>query len=84
MIVYVHGARARRDGNSVSDEKIALKRGEHVDLGQARLTASGLARPLLYVRNAFGVVRYKSLRLNVPEVKERPAIEVLKVAEATP
>ncbi|HEX2675674.1 MAG TPA: hypothetical protein VHM19_03525, partial [Polyangiales bacterium] len=66
------------------EEKITLKRGEHVDLGQARLTASGLARPLLYVRNAFGVIRYKSLRLTVPEVKERPAIEVLKVAEATP
>ena len=47
-------------------------------------SATGIARPVLYVRNAFGVVRRKSVRLTVPEVTERPSVEVLKVAEAKP
>jgi hypothetical protein len=84
LVVHLNGARARLNGNSVSDEKVTLKRGDHVDLGRARLTASGLARPVLYVRNAFGVMRRKSVKLMVPEVTERPSVEVLKVAEAVP
>jgi NADH-quinone oxidoreductase subunit L len=84
LVVHPKGARARLNGNTVDEAKIVLKRGEHVDLGRARLTASGLARPVLYVRNAFGVMRRRSVKLLVPEVIERPAVEVLKVAEAQP
>jgi NADH-quinone oxidoreductase subunit L len=84
LVVQPNGARARLNGNNVEDAKVVLKRGEHIDLGRSRLTASGLARPVLYVRNAFGVMRRKSVKLLVPEVTERPAVEVLKVAEATP
>jgi NADH-quinone oxidoreductase subunit L len=84
LVVLPGGARATVNGNSVDDKKIVIKRGEHVDLGRARLTVTGIARPVLYVRNAFGVMRRKSVRLSVPEVSERPAVEVLKVAEAKP
>jgi hypothetical protein len=84
LTVTLNGSRARLNGNIVEDKRVVLKRGEHVDLGRARLTATGLARPVLYVRNAFGVVRRKSVKLMVPEVTERPSVEVLKVAEAKP
>ena len=85
LIVHLKGARARENGKDVSDAvQVILKRGEHIDLGRARLTVTGLARPVLYVRNAFGVMRRKSVKIMVPEVSERPSVEVLKVAEAVP
>ena len=38
----------------------------------------------VFVRNAFGVERVEVEELTLPDVTERPAVEVIKVAEATP
>jgi NADH-quinone oxidoreductase subunit L len=84
LLVHANGARLRKDGNSLSDKKVVLKRGEHVDVGQARLTAAGLARATLRVRNAFGVEREASHEMVLPEVTPRPAVEVVGMAEAKP
>jgi hypothetical protein len=44
------------------------------------VTAAGLVQPTLRVRNAFGVERQNSARLLLPEVSERPAVEVVGMA----
>jgi NADH-quinone oxidoreductase subunit L len=84
LLVQANGARVRQDGKAPSDGKLVLKRGQHVDIGQARLSVVGLARATLRVRNAFGVERQDSLELELPAVKERPAVEVLGMAEKRP
>jgi hypothetical protein len=84
LVVQRNGARLRKDGNALDEDKIVLARGEHVDIGQARLTAAALATPTLRVRNAFGVERQNNTRLLLPEVKPRPPVEVVGLAEAAP
>jgi NADH-quinone oxidoreductase subunit L len=80
IIVHKNGARVRFGGKSVAEDGLAIARGEHVDIGQARVTVAGLARPTLRVRNAFGVERQNSGQLLLPEVTQRPAVEVVGLA----
>jgi NADH-quinone oxidoreductase subunit L len=84
LLVRLNGARARKDGKSISDETTVLKRGDHISIGQARLSVAGQARATLYVRNAFGVERRASQKLVLPEITERPSLEVVGAAEARP
>jgi hypothetical protein len=66
----------------VSGESVLLERGEHVDIGGARVTATGLVRATLRVRNAFGVERQASLDIIIPHVAARVPLQVVGVAEA--
>jgi hypothetical protein len=84
ILIHKNGARVRIGGKSVADDALAIVRGEHADIGQARVTVAGLARPTLRVRNAFGVERQNSSRVLLPEVTQRPAVEVVGMAEAHP
>jgi NADH-quinone oxidoreductase subunit L len=71
LVVRPNGARVRRDGKTVSEPDLVLTRGQAIDIGSARLTVAGLARPTLRVRNAFGVERQKTLELTLPPVPPR-------------
>jgi NADH-quinone oxidoreductase subunit L len=83
--VRANGARVRREGKTLpKDEKIELGRGDHVDIGGARITVASRARSAVIVRNAFGVERRHCIDVTVPDVQERPAVQVLKVAEVGP
>jgi NADH-quinone oxidoreductase subunit L len=84
LSVRRNGARVHRNGNSVEEDPVVLRRGESIDIGRARLTGAGLVRVGVFVRNAFGVERATVEELTLPEVTERPAVEVIKVAEAAP
>jgi hypothetical protein len=84
LTVRRNGARLHRNGNSVDEDQVVLHRGDSIDVGRARLTGAGLVRVRALARNAFGVERAKELTLTLPDVPERPAVEVIKVAEATP
>jgi len=85
LVVRGNGARLRKSGNSVGkDEDVVLQRGDHLDVGQARLSVAGIVHVKLRVRNAFGVEREHVHELSLPEVSERPSVEVVSVAEAQP
>jgi hypothetical protein len=79
-----NGARLHRNGNAVDEDTVVLHRGDSIDIGQARVTGAGLVHVGVFVRNAFGVERVEIEELTLPEVTERQAVEVIKVAEATP
>jgi NADH-quinone oxidoreductase subunit L len=74
--VHPNGARVRKDGQNV-DGAIVLARGDRVDVGQARITVTGRARPTVRVRNAFGVERDRTLAVYVPAIEDRPAVEIV-------
>jgi NADH-quinone oxidoreductase subunit L len=85
VMLHVNGARVRVDDKLVpAGEKVQLARGEHADVGQARLTVARGARVTVQVKNAFGVERKSRVRFNLPHVVERPEVEILGVAEAAP
>ncbi len=78
IVVQPNGARVRRvrkdgqDGQAQAPSaKVHVGRGEHVTIGDARLSVTGLVRPRLLVRNAFGLSRTRLLKLMLPEVEER-------------
>jgi NADH-quinone oxidoreductase subunit L len=84
LVVRRNAARLHRNGNSADEEKVTLQRGESIDIGRARVTAAGLVQVGVHVRNAFGVERTWRQQVALPDVTERPAVEVIKVAEAAP
>jgi NADH-quinone oxidoreductase subunit L len=85
LMLHTGGARVHKAGKLLpAGEDVPLARGEHVDVGRARLTVTGSVRITAQIRNAFGAERTDSLRIELPEVSARPAIEVVGVAEATP
>jgi hypothetical protein len=85
LLLHTKGAQVHKAGKLLAPgEDVLLARGEHVDIGQARLTVTGSARVTVQARNAFGVMRVGSLQLELPEANERPAVEVVGVAEDSP
>jgi NADH-quinone oxidoreductase subunit L len=84
LVVRRNGARLHRNGNSTPEDKVILQRGESIDIGRARVTAAGLVHVGVHVRNAFGVERMWREEVALPDVGEREAVEVIKVAEAAP
>jgi NADH-quinone oxidoreductase subunit L len=75
-----NGARVRKDGElQAPNEKVRVGRGEHVNIGEARLTVTGLVRPSLQVQNAFGMERVRSFELVLPQVEARTRGEVAGV-----
>jgi NADH-quinone oxidoreductase subunit L len=82
LMVRANSARLRRDGKTLPGKSVLLVRGDHVDIGGARVSATGLARATLRVRNAFGVEREASLDILLPHIAARAPQQVLGVAEA--
>jgi hypothetical protein len=79
--VEPRGAMARYDGKRLeADEKVTVTRGQHIDLGQARISVVGEATPTLRVRNAFGVERESQESILLPQVTARGVVQ-LSMAE---
>jgi NADH-quinone oxidoreductase subunit L len=72
LVVEPRGAMVRFERKQVAaDEKITVARGQHIDIGQARITVVGEATPTLRVRNAFGVERECQESILLPQVSAR-------------
>jgi NADH-quinone oxidoreductase subunit L len=85
LIVRPNGARVRKDGSlQPPDAEVHVARGEHVSIGEARLTVTGFVKPRVEVRNAFGMQRVSSLDLVVPPVAPRASAQVAAVQGVLP
>jgi hypothetical protein len=77
IVIKPNGARVRKEGAvQLGDAEVRVTRGEHVMLGDARLSVSGYAKPRVQVRNAFGMERVQSVAVVVPKVPPRFTAQV--------
>lgn len=84
LVVEPRGAMARFEGKRLdADEKVTVARGQHIDIGQARISVVGEATPTLRVRNAFGVERECHESILLPQVTARGTVE-LSMNEVAP
>jgi NADH-quinone oxidoreductase subunit L len=80
LVIKPHGARVRKAGvTQPADAEIHVARGEHVSIGEARLSVSGYVKPRVQVRNAFGMERTESVGVVVPKVPPRITAEIARV-----
>jgi NADH-quinone oxidoreductase subunit L len=80
IVIKPNGARVRKEGAvQLGDADVHVLRGEHVMLGDARLSVSGYAKPRVQVRNAFGMERVQSVAVVVPKVAPRFTAQVAAV-----
>ncbi|MEY4578491.1 MAG: hypothetical protein RL701_3194 [Pseudomonadota bacterium] len=85
IVIRPHGARVRKDGQlALADADVHVARGEHVTLGDARLSVSGVARPRVSVRNGFGLEREETVAVVVPKVSPRVTAQVAVARGVTP
>jgi NADH-quinone oxidoreductase subunit L len=85
IVIRPHGARVRKDGQlALADSDVHVARGEHVTLGEARLSVSGVARPRVSVRNVFGLEREETVAVVVPKVSPRITAQVAVARGVTP
>jgi NADH-quinone oxidoreductase subunit L len=85
LVVEPRGARVRFEGKQVeAGEKVTVAIGQHVDIGQARISVAGEATPTLRVRNAFGVERECQESIVLPQITVRPSAEVVSMREGQP
>jgi NADH-quinone oxidoreductase subunit L len=83
LVIKPHSARVRKGGSlQAADAEVHVSRGEHVSLGEARLSVSGYVKPRVQVRNAFGMERTESVGVVVPKVPPRIIAEVAAVQGA--
>jgi hypothetical protein len=81
IVIKPNGARVRKEGTvQGADTEVRVLRGEHVMLGDARLSVSGYAKPRVQVRNAFGMERVQSVAVVVPKVAPRFTAQVAAAA----
>ena len=59
--------------------KVRVARGEHVSIGEARISVTGYVKPRVQVRNAFGMERTESVGVVVPKVPPRITAEIAAV-----
>jgi NADH-quinone oxidoreductase subunit L len=83
VVIEANGARVRKDGQLVKGS-VSVKRGEYVNIGEARLTVTGLVHAKLAVRNAFGMQRVRTLELEVPKIEPRGQARVAGLVGAAP
>ncbi|HVU80513.1 MAG TPA: hypothetical protein VHD89_00745, partial [Rhodanobacteraceae bacterium] len=77
IVIKPNGTRVRKEGAvQMGDAEVHVARGEHVMLGDARLSVSGYAKPRVQVRNAFGMERVQSVAVVVPKVAPRFTAQV--------
>jgi hypothetical protein len=85
VVLRAKGARVRKDGALQAPEtEVHVGVGEHVTIGDARLSVTGFVRPRLQVRNAFGMLRVGKMNLVVPQVAPRVIGEVATLAGDAP
>jgi NADH-quinone oxidoreductase subunit L len=85
LVIRPRGASVRKDGElQGADSDVHVSRGEHVTIGEARLSVSGLVRPRVQVRNAFGMERVQAVTVVVPKVAPRIGAQVAAVRGNTP
>jgi hypothetical protein len=70
IVIESNGGHVRK-GSEIVTGTTKLRRGEHVTIGDARLTVTGLVRTRLAIRNAFGMERVRELELPLPKVEPR-------------
>ncbi|HKP57492.1 MAG TPA: NADH-quinone oxidoreductase subunit L [Polyangiales bacterium] len=70
VVIEANGARVRKDGQ-LAKGSVRVKRGEYANIGEARLTVTGLVHARMAVRNAFGMERVRTLSLEMPKVEPR-------------
>jgi NADH-quinone oxidoreductase subunit L len=75
VMIEPNGARVRKNGK-LQRTPFKLSRGEYANIGEARLTVTGLVRPRMLVRNAFGMERVHSLELELPKIGPRVQAQV--------
>jgi NADH-quinone oxidoreductase subunit L len=81
VVVHPKGARVRKNGTLQAPEaEVHVGIGEHITVGDARLSVTGSIRPRLQVRNAFGMQREGRIYLVVPAVTPRVTAEVAALA----
>jgi NADH-quinone oxidoreductase subunit L len=83
VVIEVNGARVRKDGQ-LAKGSVRVKRGEYVNIGEARLTVTGLVHTRLAVRNAFGMERVRTLELEVPKIEPRGQARVAGLRGSAP
>jgi NADH-quinone oxidoreductase subunit L len=85
VIVHPKGARVRKDGAlQAAESDVHVGIGEHVSIGEARLSVTGFMRPRLQVRNAFGMSRVGRVNVVVPPVAPRMTAEVAALGGGAP
>jgi NADH-quinone oxidoreductase subunit L len=85
LIVRPNGATVRKDGELQNAEaEVHVGRGEHVTIGESRLSVSGVVRPRVQVRNAFGMERVQTVSVVVPKVSPRVGAQVAAVRGSVP
>jgi NADH-quinone oxidoreductase subunit L len=85
LLITPRGARVRKAGTpQAPDKQVRVARGESVNIGFARLTVSGYARPRVQVRNVFGIERTQSVGVVVPKVARRVTAQVAAAHAGVP
>jgi NADH-quinone oxidoreductase subunit L len=83
VVVEANGATVRK-GSELVNGTVKVKRGEHVTIGDARLTVTGLVHTRLAIRNAFGMERVRTLELPVPRVEPRVQARIARLGGVQP
>jgi NADH-quinone oxidoreductase subunit L len=84
IVIRPHGARVRKNGSlQAPDATVHVARGEHVTIGEARLSVSGLAHPTVSVRNVFGMQRDETITVIVPKVTPRVSAQVASASRGS-
>jgi NADH-quinone oxidoreductase subunit L len=83
VVIEPNGAQVRK-GSDLVKSSVRLTRGEHVAIGEARLTVTGLVRTRLAVRNAFGMELVRTLELPLPKVEPRVQARIAGLAGVRP
>ena len=80
LLIKPRGARVRKAGAvQAPDAEVRVARGEHVSIGEARISVTGYVKPRVQVRNAFGMERTESVGVVVPKVPPRITAEIAAV-----
>lgn len=83
IVIKPHGAKVRKAGRlEAPDADVHVARGEHVTIGEARVSVSGMAKPKLSVRNAFGMESAETLSIVLPKVTPRISAQVASAARS--
>jgi len=85
LVVHPNGARVRKEGGlEPPDAEVHVARGEHVSIGEARLSVTGFMKSRVQVRNAFGMQRASSVDLVLPPVAPRATGQVAALMGVSP
>jgi hypothetical protein len=85
LVIQPRGAIVHKGGQlQAADAEVHVARGEHVTIGAARLSVSGVVQPRVRVRNVFGMESVEAVTIVVPKVAPRVTAEVAAVHGSVP